>query len=1102
MSFPQLITTTSYSLLNSTITIKEYVTQAKAAGYQTLAITDHNVLTGTLEFYRECQKQAMDCIVGLQLSCTIAQLPGEVYVFSKNNQGYQQLIKLSSFVSMHEAPVELTKENTSELFVVLPNDFEKVKTWSQSETQASQVLAQAQQLFTADQLFIARTLTEENAAWVAYCQQARIAEIAVQPIEYLEEAAGFAVRVMRHIAAGTQMPDPLEERKQTAYPHYLQSAAVIRDAFVAANLNAAVQQAERLAANCEVHFQFGEHLLPHYQVPTGENAAHYLAQLCWENLPLRIATLTENYKKRLEYELSVIHTMGFDDYFLIVWDVIDFCHREKIVTGAGRGSAAGSLVAYVLAITEVDPLEYELLFERFLNPERQSMPDIDLDIPDNRREEVLHYVKQKYGDQHMAQIATFGTMAAKMVLRDVSRVFGYSQSEANRWSKAVPNKLKITLAEAFQESKNFADLTRLTDKNNLLYETAKRLEGLPRHVSTHAAGVVISDDDLLEIVPLQKGSEDIYLTQFTMYDVEAVGLLKMDFLGLRNLSIIDNTLKDIKRLYHETVQTKDIPLDDPATLKLFQEGATSGIFQFESPGIRNVLRQVKPSSIRDVANVNALYRPGSMGNIDPFIARKSGKEPVHYLDDSLKDILQSTYGIIVYQEQVMQVASTMAGFSLGQADILRRAMSKKKKDVMDQQRALFVKGSVARGHQEAVANQVYDYIEHFGDFGFNRSHAFAYSFVAFQMCYLKVHYPVPFYRAIMRSVMHNNSKIKEYVSDAKKAQVQVLGPDINESYYGISALDKTRLRFGLGSIKGMRRDFVTEIIELRKNNGSFTSFDQFLFRIDKRWLKEDLLKPLILIGAFDSLTSNRRQLVSELDGKIQNVILSGGSLSLLEIMRLKEAEIADYSLKERLEIEENLLGLALSGHPVDAFKKMRWGNQISAVNEIVAKQHVKLLVYVKNIREIRTKKGETMAFVDGDDASGSISLTIFPRVFRQVVNQLAVEQVVLISGVVELSKYNEELQVLVDTLQLANPMEEAITKEILYLQLPAALDNKENQQAVLTVLKKHSGKTRVLLYRKKTNEKLTLNENYWVEFSQNLALELAKLLGDGNVVFR
>ncbi len=719
--------------------------------------------------------------------------------------------------------------------------------------------------------------------------------------------------------------------------------------------------------------------------------------------------------------------MGFDDYFLIIWDVIRHAHETGVTTGPGRGSAAGSLVAYVLNITDVDPLEYDLLFERFLNEERAQMPDIDLDIPDNRREEILEYVHQKYGHQKVAQIITFGTLAAKQAIRDVGRVFGLSTTELAEWSRAIPSVLHVSLKEALNQSQKLKNLISDSEVNKTLFETASKLEGLPRHYSTHAAGIVLSDEPLVDLVPLQSGSETMMMTQYAKDIVERVGLLKMDFLGLRNLGIMADALQTIKRQGYPAFNVQNVDLSDSATLAAFAKGDTNGVFQFESNGIKGVLKRLKPDSFELVAAVNALYRPGPMDNIDNFIKRKNGQEPVTYPDDSLKPILANTYGIIVYQEQVMQVASKMAGFSLGEADLLRRAMSKKKKATMDAMKEKFMAGAAKLGYSSAVAEKTFDYIDRFANYGFNRSHAVAYSKMAFEMAYLKVHYQTAFYAALLNSVMNNPAKTKVYLMEAKQHEVQVVSPDINQSSAYYQAKDD-QIRFGLASIKGVRRDFLRDLLEERREKGRFNSFYEFLMRIGSKWQKQELIENLIYAGVFDSLGANRAELINALPEFLSSVELSGGSLELFEELAPKVRPLPDLSLSEKLDKEEQVLGAYLSGHPVEEYRDLAKALNVTAVSDLFLNKPCTILVYVKRVKVIRTKRGDQMAFVTGEDLTGEISITIFPNTYRNLADWLTKEQVIVVRGKVEKQR---EIQIVADQVQLASEVQlpsQSVTK--------------------------------------------------------------------------
>ncbi|MFV0558033.1 MAG: DNA polymerase III subunit alpha [Enterococcus sp.] len=1096
MSLPQLFTYSAYSLMESTLTIPNYVKQAQACGYQTLGLCDHNVLTGAAEFYRLCTNQKIKPIIGLTLDYVSPVTEGvfELALIAKNLAGYHELIQLSSEKMITEQVYLETIVATKNLVAILlpQHEFQAAV----SDESQNQRLHALQRLFGVENLYwgVSPQLVFSKSV-TAWWEKQGVKPFAFYHVNAASELAQRGVQVMHHIKAGSQITELAELNQPVTATVLLANSAlenVFQDEATAHNNTLQVMNL------IDWQLPLKQKLLPHY--PSEQAADRLLRTLCEEGKN-RVESWNQHYQERLEYELSIIHQMGFDDYFLIVWDVMRFAHQQEIVTGAGRGSAAGSLVAFLLAITEVDPLKYELLFERFLNPERYSMPDIDLDFPDNRRVEILNYVQQKYGHYQMAQIATFGTMAAKMVLRDVSRAFGLSQSEANRWSRAIPPTSKITLNEAYQESKQLRELVNLSEKNQQIFSLAQVLEGLPRHVSTHAAGVVISDRDLRLDIPLRAGAESILLTQFTMGEVEAAGLLKIDFLGLKNLSIIDDTLKIIQQQTQETITQKDILLADPKTLQLFRQGQTAGIFQFESAGIRNVLKQVQPMSIEDIAAVNALYRPGPMKNIDHFVKRKNGQEAISYLDHRLQPILQNTYGVMVYQEQIMSVASEIAGFTLGQADILRRAISKKEKTTLDQERNHFLAGAKEKGLSLEKAQAIYQAIEYFADYGFNRSHAFAYSMIAFQMAYLKVHYPFAFFLALFRSSINTPAKVREYLVEGQKMQLTFLPPTINDSQFNFSLTANQQIQFGLGSIKGVRRDFVQAILSARQQE-KFKDVDDFLRRIEKKWQKSEYLIPLIEVGVFDELTANRRQLLQELAGKIQNLQYSGGSRELLDLMALKPTSVADYSAAEKLAFENLYLGVYLTSHPVSQFKNIRQTYPLQLTSELIANQRGHILLYVTNIREIRTKKGELMAFVDGDDQSGALSLTVFPELYRQTRQQWEENECYYISGRCEVSKFNGQLQLIVERVELAKTLEESLNGQTCFLKITPENEQPKVLAQLSMLIEKNSGATPVIMYYERDQKKKRLPKELWVTNERTFITELGSLLGKENVVFR
>ena len=1110
MQLGQLQSLTSYSLLGSTNKISELVATAKKYDYQALGITDINGMYGVIEFYQTCLKEGIKPLIGLTLNyhSQYNESPNNrIVLLAKNLEGYHNLIQISTLKMEKESArspfyLDDVSHYLSGLVGIIPWYHHEMSHVNPGEMdKAATIISHLKGLFLETDLYLGiahsegeELLVEQHKEW------SRINDvplIACQDVRYLHPNDDFAVRVLRYIDEGKTLDVGLE---QVTGQRYLLTKESFEQRFIEAGLNEALVNNETLIQRLNVEIPLNQTLLPEYPLPCDVTSDMKLRELCYEGLHTLFPEATTEYVSRLEMELGVIHEMGYDDYFLIVWDVMLYAKNENIVT-ACRGSAAGSLVSYVLGITNVDPIAYDLLFERFLNKERYTMPDIDMDIPDNKRDQVLQYVNEKYGHNRVAQIATFGTLAAKMALRDVGRVFGLSQSEANNWSDAIPNTLKITLEDAYQSSNKLRELVAHSQKNTLLFETAKKIEGLPRHVSTHAAGVVISDQDLTHLIPLQPGSNEIPLTQFAMKEVEDVGLLKMDFLGLRNLSIIGNTLDMIAYHHGESIKLEDIPLNDDKTLELFRRGDTVGVFQFESAGIKNVLKKLKPTSIEDIASVNALYRPGPMQNIDLFIARKHGKSNIEYPHDDLKPILDRTYGIIVYQEQIMKVASLMAGFSLGEADILRRAISKKEKAVLDRERQHFISGSMKQGYTESIANEVYDYIEHFANYGFNRSHAVVYSVIAYQMAYLKVHYSTAFFTALLHSVRHNLGKIKEYVAEARRYGVVVSPPDINKSEYSFT-MKKGTILFGFSALKGVRRDFIENILMTRKTGGNYKSLENFLIRIDGKWLKESNVLPLIYIGAFDGLHGNRKQLVMDLDGLIRNIEYSSGSLDLLDILSLKKEVVPDYSVTDKLNQEVEYLGTYLSGHPVDSYDHLLPGRNITAIADLLENQVGSILCYVISIKKIRTKKGDSMAFLKVNDASGEMDITVFPKLYRQVSGKLIENSVVMIEGKVEKSKYNQTLQVIANTVELADHLPTIEVLPTCFIKIDPNTNNNDILLQLRGVLNQYKGRQKVVLVYTKEKERLLLDEVDWVYENDELKERVEKLLGAGAIVFK
>ncbi|OYS85075.1 DNA polymerase III subunit alpha [Limosilactobacillus reuteri] len=1109
MDFTPLDVKSSYSLLKSPTRISDLVTTAKERGYKALALTDENVLYGAVEFYNAAKKAGIKPIFGLRLVVALNETDGtklDLVFLAKNQRGYQHLMDLSTLQQTRkDKKVPLTVAQISplldDLFIIIPPQ----STVFSVLAQPTSILTELANLGNDDSVLLgvnSRLDDVQIDTLQQLSKQLSLPLVGTSPVDYLNANDLFASRVLQAIDAGVELKDPTIEAGRRGQ-HYLHSKEQVVQDYKAKGLSAAAQKTVEVATLCNVELQFRAPVLPHFKNQAGISTQQYLRSLCIQGLKKRRVApgkTIQQYQERLAMELKVIHEMGFDDYFLIVWDVMNFAHQQKITTDPGRGSAAGSLVAYALAITEVDPLQYDLLFERFLNPERAQMPDIDLDIPDNRRDEVLQYVHQKYGHQRVAQIITFGTLAAKQVVRDVSRVFNLPRYDMQRLIDALPHGLHVTLKDALNESQQLKNLLDDNPKFRLLIQVAQQLEGLPRHYSIHAAGIVLSEQPLHEVVPLQDGSDGLLMTQFAKDTVEALGLLKMDFLGLKNLSIMDNTLQMIRQ-EDPNFDLQRINFNDPLTLQLFQRGKTEGIFQFESSGIRNVLVNLHPTNFEDIVAVNALYRPGPMENIPHFTARKAGKEKIAYPAPSLEKILGPTYGILVYQEQVMQLASVMAGFTLGEADLLRRAMSKKKKATMEDMRTKFIAGATEHGYSAQVAHQVFEYIDRFANYGFNRSHAVAYSMMAFEMAYLKVHYPAAFFTALMNAET-NIEKLKRHVGDAKQFGVKVSGPRINISESSFLLHDGI-VYFGFSAIKGVRRDFVAAILEERQENGKFTDLRNFITRIPERWQKQELIEPLIYSGAFDNMGYNRAEMIDALPKLISGIELFAGFANFDDpTLQTAIDQRNEFPLLTRLTKENEYLGVYLSGHPVTQYYQL--GQQLHAtkIADLYPNSEATIIVLTNYVKTIYTKREHReMAFVNGTDETGAVDITVFPKQYQQFKEQLETNKILIVRGRVEYRE-GRGLQLVANQLQDVKKVQQERPSQRWVLRILPSLDTEMVHRELNNIFNEYHGSIPVLLFYPANDKKILLDQKRWLKNSQKAKKALAAVLGQENVVLQ
>lgn len=1116
--FTHLHVQSGYSLLNSTVKIEELVVQAKKAGMTSLALCDRNVMYGSLYFYKECLKQGIKPIIGVLIDVLDDEDDTNTLILlAKDLTGYHNLLKISSAIqtkSPNGLPKSWLKAYSKGLIAIFPGATGKIEEYliEGKNEEAALEAKELVEVFGCERFYLSiqhlQVSGEErrNAAVLQLAKQLGVKVVATNPVYYVKAEDALAHEVLLAVGTGQKLSDE-ERRILPSKQYYLKSMQEMAEQF--ADYPDALENTLHIASQCNLNIPFHQSLLPKYPTAAGLTSDDMLEELCWQGLRERRPNPPNTYTDRLRYELDVIKRMKFSDYFLIVWDFMKFARSKHILTGPGRGSAAGSMVAYVLQITDVDPIEHSLLFERFLNPERITMPDIDIDFPDHRREEVIAYVAKKYGELHVAQIITFGTMAAKAALRDTGRVFGLNMKEQEALSKMIPNRLGISLKEAYQESKRLQAFVKESSIHQQLFSIAMKLEGLPRHTSTHAAGVIISDMPLTEMIPIQAGHEGIYLTQFPMDLLEEIGLLKMDFLGLRNLTLLENIVKTIENGTGVKIDLSKIPMNDTATFELFSKGETTGVFQFESDGIRKVLMRLKPSCFEDIVAVNALYRPGPMENITQFIERKHGLAPIDYHHPDLKDILESTYGVIVYQEQIMQIASRLAGFSLGEADLLRRAVSKKKAEILDRERNHFINGAKKKKYSDKIATSIYNVIIRFANYGFNRSHAVSYSIIAYQLAYLKTHYPAYFMAALLTSAIGNHDKIAQYVRETKKQGIAIYPPSINYSAYSFLVY-QDGIRYSLGAIKGIGGTVLKEIFAARRNR-KFNDLFDFCIRVSGKIVNRKVLEAFVHSGAFDEFGHDRSTLLASLDVALNHAELVKPDDDLLDLfgegefsLQPKYVEVEPIQLEDKLLFEKNVLGLYLSNHPVSSYQTLFKHFGCMSIEEVISQKEAKVLlgVYISAVKTIRTKKGEVMAFLTVSDEDGDLDVVVFPKGYHDFSTKIQPSAIVMIQGYLE--EREGKPQVNVHQLYSLDEVKELVreTTGTLFIKIASDQQTKDVLQKIKKNLLQHPGHTKVMLYyeREKRYVQLTLWD--WVKPNDYLKDRLIEIVGMGNVILR
>ncbi|MEJ7462782.1 DNA polymerase III subunit alpha [Staphylococcus saprophyticus] len=973
---------TSYDLLNSSLRISDVVKKAKNEGIEHLAITDTNVLYGYPKFYDACLEAGIHPVFGMTVYLTDGLYQLETVLLAQNNEGLKDLYQLSSAIKMKEKEdisIEWLKRYANHLVIIF-------KSAEEHHLQFIDAFNDKEHVYL-------------NQDCIAVNQRAFVW---LNTMRYLNNEDADTISALQAIKENSKL-DLVAEQED--YHEHVFNKSELRNLECSDEL---IFNTDKIAQICTAELNYHQSLLPQFQTPNGETSKIYL----WQKLEDQLNHLNLNqteYWERLKHEYDIITNMGFEDYFLIVSDLIHYAKTHDVMVGPGRGSSAGSLVSYLLGITTIDPIRFNLLFERFLNPERVTMPDIDIDFEDTRREKVIQYVQEKYGQLHVSGIVTFGHLLARAVARDVGRIMGFDEITLNEISKLIPHKLGITLEEAYQND-DFKQFVHRNYRHERWFEICKKLEGLPRHTSTHAAGIIINDHALYEYAPLTLGDTGL-LTQWTMTEAERIGLLKIDFLGLRNLSIIHQIINQVKKDLNINIEIERIPFDDPKVFELLSQGDTTGIFQLESDGVRSVLKKLKPEHFEDIVAVTSLYRPGPMEEIPTYITRRHDPSKVEYLHKDLAPILKNTYGVIIYQEQIIQIASQFANFSYGEADILRRAMSKKNRAVLESERQHFVDGAKQNGYDEYMSKQIFDLILKFADYGFPRAHAVSYSKIAYIMSYLKVHYPNYFYANILSNVIGSEKKTAAMIDEAKHQSITILPPNINESHWFYKATNDG-IYLSLGAIKGVGYQSVKLIVDERYQNGDFKDFFDFARRLPKRVKTRKLLESLILVGAFDIFGKNRATLLHSIDQVIDQVTDIEQDDMLFDFFTPKQSYEEKEELPDQLisEYEKEYLGFYISKHPVEKeFNKKQYLTIYKLSN---AKNYQPILVQFDQIKRIRTKNGQNMAFVTLNDGIHLLDGVIFPNQFKKYELDISEEQIYVVQG--KFDKRNGKTQLIIN----------------------------------------------------------------------------------------
>ncbi len=1163
-----------YSLLDGACRIKDIPARAKECGHTAVAITDHGVMYGTIAFYNECKKAGIKPIIGCEVYVAsgsrfersmnrTASKYHHLVLLCKNETGYKNLIYMVSkgftegFYSKPRIDMELLREHSEGLIClsaclagVIPSHLLRGE-----YDEARAAALEFSRIFGKDNFYIElqnHGLQEQHQILpllVKLAEECNLPLVATNDCHYLRRENAQTQAVLMCIQTNSSIIDGRPVGFETD-EFYYKNTDEMRMLF--GKYEGAIENTQKIADMCELEFSFGDCKLPKYPVPEGLSAPEYLKQLTYEGLLHRLSDGTlkydgdeQAYAERIEYELGVIERMGYSDYFLIVWDYVNFAHKRAIPVGPGRGSGAGSLVAFLIGITDIDPIKFDLLFERFLNPERVSMPDIDVDFCYNRRDEVIKYMYEKYGDEHVSQIIAFGTLGAKAVIRDVGRVMGVPYADVDLLAKAVPRDLNATLEDALAD-KDFKALYDANDTLKRLVDTARELEGMPRNITVHAAGLVVSDKPITEYLP-QTVSNDAVLTQFDMDTVALLGLLKFDFLALRYLTIIDDACKTVAERIPD-FDIKNIPIDDADTYKLIASGNTQGIFQLESGGMRQMLTELSPEHFEDIIAAIALYRPGPMDSIPKYIESRHNPDKVSYAHPLLEPILRPTYGCIVYQEQVMSIFRVIAGYTYGHADVVRRSISKKKGDVLAAERSSFIDGAMANGIERGTAEKLFDDMASFANYAFNKSHAAAYALISYRTAYLKAHYPCEYMAALITSVLGNVSKLAEYISECSKYKIRVLAPDINESRL-LFHPHGGNIVFGLLALKNVGRQFVENIISERDMNGEFVSFESFISRMSGYDMNKRMVESLIKVGAFDGFgvcrsrllasyesiidteqTKNRNNLSGQMD-MFSNLFATDSNA---ETLKFSYPTLPEISAKDKLKMEKEVAGMCFSGNLLDSFEKHIETLEYSKISDMLdeeqltERQSTRIVGIVTSVTVKATKKNDKMAFFSLEDKYGKIECIAFPSQYGRFTGIIREDAALCVEGNVSLREDEEPKILISNILELIENADYEILKQKpqvqkpevkkapepapapskpkpkltvenatkLYLRVPS-LDSLEYKKAK-NLAEIFEGRVAVIFYD--TQNAKYLPATMGIDLSNYTYAELIALLGEANVV--